>query len=146
VQELIRGNNFKAVFLSSLLLAIIASCLFLGWYALYGKYPVYRGQSGSTVIVFVSDQGPGTQLYAISPNGKDPSRLTYHRGSGFFGLPIGGYFQDLVINEQPLAGPNMKGIRYISNFEREGLKQYYMPLDGRKYYALPSIIAILSQL
>lgn len=135
-----RNMSRRALVVGSIVFLITLSCSIVSWRAISKQYPVYQGSSGSTVIVFTSDADAGRQLYAISPNGENLARLTYHRGSGLFGLPIGGYSQDLVINEQPLPGPDMKGVRYISNFEREGFKQYYLPLNGDRYIQLPPTI------
>jgi Tol biopolymer transport system component len=130
----------KPLLLLAGLLLLLLGCWFLRWYLIYGQYPVYRGQSGSTVIVYVDDGGPGRQLYVMQPDGSDPTRLTYHDPIGLFGLPIGAYFPDLVQNKINGPGPDMYGIYYGSSYERDGFPLYYLPLNGQRFRQVPSLL------
>jgi Tol biopolymer transport system component len=130
----------KPLLLLTGLLLLLLGCWFLRWYIIYGQYPVYRGQSGSTVIVYEADVEPGTQLYAMQPDGSDPTRLTYHYGRGLFGTPFGAYFSDLVINKINGPGPAMQGVYYRSNFEPFVVYLYYLPLNGQRYRQVPSLL------
>ncbi|MFP4436624.1 MAG: TolB family protein [Chloroflexaceae bacterium] len=130
----------KPLLLLAGVLLLLLGCWFLRWYIIYGQYPVYRGQSGSTVIVYVDDGGPGRHLYAMQPDGSDPTRLTYHDPIGLFGLPIGAYFPDLVRNKINGPGPDMYGIYYGSSYERDGFPLYYLPLNGQRFRQVPSLL------
>jgi Tol biopolymer transport system component len=120
---------------------LILSCIFVRWYIVYGQYPVYDGPSGSTVIVYKNEVGPGSQLYAMLPDGTEHTRLTYHYPTGgLFGTPIGLPFNDLVHHNILGAGPDMQGIYYFSTFEYDSFHFYYLPLNGERFRRIPSMV------
>lgn len=108
------------------------------WIHLLCAATVFPIHSGTDAIVFRSSRDRGINLYVISPDGTQETRLTYLRVRPTDWLSaIFNPYADLVTNFRPRPSPDGQGVSFISNFQGEDMF-YHINLDGSGLRKFPS--------
>lgn len=96
------------------------------------RRPVFAAPPGADALVFKSGRNRSIDIYVISPDGTQETRLTYLRArSGNWWADFLNPYADLVTSFRPQAAANGKGITFISNFGGED-QFYQMSLTGSR--------------